>query len=151
MNLDIPCRSPEGLITLLNVRGVGPRTACAFATNYDRLLQIFDAGDDELQRITTLAVIRTVRDRAQWNLAHDNMHRLLDQAHEHSLRVLSFFEHDYPDMLRAIPNAPPVLYCKGRLRNNERYVACVGLATRAALEPLLPNALPKCLSKRIGA
>jgi DNA processing protein len=53
----------------------------------------------------------------------------LDDAQRLGVRILSAFDPEYPDLLRQIPDPPPILYVRGRLAPNDadRYpVALVG-------------------------
>lgn len=62
--------------------------------------------------------------------------RMLDEAAEHGIRVLTLGDGEYPPALREIPDPPPVLYCRGAIEpEDQRAVAIVGTrrATRYGL------------------
>lgn len=61
-----------------------------------------------------------------WLQAHLRAQKIIKEAQRGSISILSIFEQNYPSLLRAIPDRPPVLYLKGKLPSSERLVACVG-------------------------
>ena len=58
--------------------------------------------------------------------SEDYLDALLCALEEKDVRVLTLFDDDYPDRLRAIEEAPPVLYLRGCLPEKARAAAIVG-------------------------
>lgn len=53
---------------------------------------------------------------------------LMEAANQEKIKIISFYDDDYPESLRNISNSPVILYAKGNLDllKNEKIVACVG-------------------------
>ena len=126
MNPDIRCDSADGLLTLLALRGIGPQTAEKIADRFATLGDVRDASPKHLAEIVPSKVDGILRDEHAWEKAYTRALRILDQAHEHSVRVLTAIDDKYPTWLREIPDRPPVIYVKGTLPPGRRYVACIG-------------------------
>lgn len=126
MTVDIASQSPEGLLTLMQLRGVGPQTATKLAENFERVSEIPHASDDAILPFVTTRVVNTLRESSEWTEAHEIAHRQVDWASKEGIRLVSCFEPEYPEHLRRIHDRPPVLYVKGTLRDDEQSVACVG-------------------------
>ena len=58
--------------------------------------------------------------------SEDYLDALLTSLEEKDVRVLTLFDDDYPEHLRAIDDAPPVLYLRGCMPNKARAAAIVG-------------------------
>jgi DNA processing protein len=60
---------------------------------------------------------------------HDwqKVEREIESAHKQGIRIITLHDDEYPESLRNIHDAPPVLYIKGEIHSNDRYaVAMVG-------------------------
>ena len=126
MNPDIKCTSVDGLLTLLAIRGIGPRTAERLATRFTTLGELRSASGQQLPRtLSGLAIGETWKDR-EWETAYSRTLRIIEEARKHSVRVLAASDQGYPDWLRHIPDRPPVIYVKGSLPVGRRFVACIG-------------------------
>lgn len=123
-SLENSSRTAEGVLSLLGLPGVGPRTASILAREFSTL--------DEIQRHASAQsgisarVEQTVRDKKAWSLAFEKARRTIDKATELGVRVVSAFEDAFPPLLRDLPDSPLVLYVKGTLRSDLRNVACIG-------------------------
>jgi DNA processing protein len=103
-------RSAAGLMALLSIRGVGPKTALRIA--------LFE---DDVEAV--------LGERAPLFLPNlDLASRELDRYLEDDLRAVSIFDEHYPERLRAIPDPPPVLFVRGSpaALGRERVIAIVG-------------------------
>ena len=143
MNLDIRCASAIGRLTLLALRGIGPQAAEQIANQFTVLGDVFDAPPQRLAGTVSSRISSILRDKHAWESAHTLALRILDQAHEHSVRVLAVNDDEYPVWLREISDRPPVIYVKGTLPPGRRYVACIG--TRK------PSRFGKLATQRITA
>lgn len=148
MNPDIRCASAGGLLTLLALRGIGPQAAERIANRFEDLGDVRDASPQHLAGAVSHSVSSVLRDKHAWESAHTRALRILDQAHEHSVRVLTAIDDEYPVWLREISDRPPVIYVKGTLPPGRRYVACIGtrepsqfgeLATQRIIAILVEN------------
>jgi DNA processing protein len=126
MNWDTPTRTPLGLLTLLNLRGIGRQTTTKLAGRFAALREVVDCVDSEIDRLVPRIARGSFRNRQLWATAHEVGHAILDRANQENIKVLSFFDEAYPVLLRRIPDPPPLLFVKGALPNSIRNVACVG-------------------------
>jgi DNA processing protein len=103
-------RTPAGLLALQSLPKVGPVTALAatlHATSMSRLLD---------------------RHSSQLEIAFDRARETLERYRAAGVTVLTFFDKNYPDRLRDLPDPPPVVYVRGDtdLLARERLIAVVG-------------------------
>ncbi len=126
MDFDIRCTDAVGRLTLLALRGIGPQATERIASRFATLGDVFDASPQHLTGTVSSHVSSILRDKRAWKRAHDRALKILDQADEHSVRVLTASNDEYPVWLREIPDRPPVIYVKGKLPPGRRYVACIG-------------------------
>lgn len=120
------------LLRLTLVPGLGP-------VLINRCLKSFGSAEEVLRAsATALANVRGIgpdkaRTIANAAPATDRQaQNELDEAHRLNARVLAAFDRDYPDLLRQIPDPPPILYVRGKLspHDADRYpVAIVGSRT----------------------
>ena len=126
MNPDIKCASVDGLLTLLAIRGIGPRGAERLAKRFATLGDVRNASPQQLATsVSNFVIGESWEDRA-WEMAYSRTRRIIDQAHQHSVLVLAASDQGYPAWLREIPDRPPVIYVKGTLPVGRRFVACIG-------------------------
>jgi len=103
-------RTPAGLLALLALPKVGPVTALAAALHRSALTRLLE------------------RHTAQLDGALHRAGESLERYRDAGVTVLTFFDEQYPDRLRDLPDPPPILYLRGerRLLDRERLVAVVG-------------------------
>jgi DNA processing protein len=118
--------SPAGMLTLLGIRGIGPRSAVRLSERFTSLGEIQEAPGRELAAVLKGPALQAVRDRAAWRHARSEAARTLDAAEQLGVQVIAIADDSYPVLLRAIPDHPAVLFVKGALRQGQRNVACVG-------------------------
>ncbi|WZO97335.1 DNA-protecting protein DprA [Isosphaeraceae bacterium EP7] len=122
--LDHSCRTAEGVLTLLGLPGVGPRTASVLAHEFETLDDI--ARHASAQDGVSTRAEQAVRDKKNWAAAADKARRTIEKAAELGVQIVTNFDDAFPPLLRALPDGPLVLYVKGHLRNDLRNVACIG-------------------------
>ena len=93
-----------GLWRLLQVRGVGPKAALGLARTFDT----WNGLDSNLARAVEIAGRSSVEDLAE-AVASPLSPPILDTG----TRLVGFFDGDFPDLLRSIPQPPAVLWCRG--------------------------------------
>ena len=126
MGFHVKCESAAGLLTLLAVRGIGPRRAERIAAHFATLGDVRDAGAEQLRGIVPGGAAGELNDKRIWQAAFCDAERVLGEAREHSVRVLAPSDSEYPPWLREIGDRPAVVYLKGKLVADRRYVACIG-------------------------
>ncbi len=112
-------RSAAGLLALQEFNGIGQRGALHFAML-----------GTEINPVEAPYV-------KAWSRALTEVETEIESCRAEGITVLSIFDADYPERLRAIPGPPPVLYLKGDLDalHRERVVAVTG--SREARRPAL--------------
>jgi len=68
-------------------------------------------------------------------------------AEKHGVQLLSLFGEEYPPLLKAIPDPPPVLYVKGVLGEALRCVACVGTRSPSLFGRTVSQRLTRVLAE----
>jgi DNA processing protein len=103
-------RSAAGLMALLSIRGIGPKTAL-------RIALFSEASDPVPGDVGALFAPRLEEAR-----------RELERCRAEGVAAVSIFDEHYPERLRAIPDPPPVLFVRGSpaALGRERAMAIVG-------------------------
>lgn len=128
------------MLTLTALRGIGPATAERLAERFSLIDAILDTEPTNLRSIVSAAVAECLHEPTAIVNARQKALRIIDEADQQGVRVLSVFDTDYPLALRSLSDRPPVLFVKGRLPPR-RSVACIG--TRE------PSEFGKIVSDRI--
>ncbi|MFB6305879.1 MAG: DNA-processing protein DprA, partial [Flavobacteriales bacterium] len=107
----------------------GPKLIRKFLENYDDVESIFKEKPSELRAITGIPhiVLRSL-------LNNDRKEELLKRAEKelnfiikNKMDILWVTDKDYPERLKACPDAPPILYSKGDMNlSRERMISIVG-------------------------
>ena len=126
MDFDVSCESADGLLTLLALRGIGPRRAERIAARFATLGDVREAAPEELKAVVPGEGCGGLGDECAWERAFSSAARVLEEARTHTVRVLAASDPAYPTWLRRIRDRPPVVYVKGELLTGRRYVACIG-------------------------
>jgi DNA processing protein len=106
------------------VKGVGPAKLQALHDRFGTLEAAWHSSPATLKQlgIDQRTLDSLAKSRAALNLAQE-----MEKLERQGVTVLIRTSADYPDLLRDIPNAPPVLYLKGSLHDADRWaVALVG-------------------------
>lgn len=126
MKLDISLSSPQALLTLLNMKGIGRVSAIRLVETFSTLEEIFEAPAPLLTTVIPKKTLEQIRDQGKWISAYDKASRTLDLANKLDVQILTFSMSNYPRLLKKIKDYPPIVYVKGNLRPTIRNVACVG-------------------------
>ena len=101
------------------VRGIGPRIHELLRTAFGEPAAIFRASQAELLQVPGVgpklakAIVAAARDDSA-------ARRELERCRKSGVKLLLRGAADYPQMLSEIPDAPPVLYCRGRIEASDR-------------------------------
>lgn len=112
-------------IALTQIKDFGPVLIKKLLLKFGSAKQIFDA---EVMEIASVEGIG--RERAKnlknfdgWN----NVDKILRICEKRDIKILSFHESDYPELLKEIHDPPPVLFCRGEIKPEDHYsLAIVG-------------------------
>ncbi len=106
------------------ISGIGPVRFRALLRHFGDLADAWAAGESDLRAagLDRGTVENILSDRPKLDLD-----RLLDQVDRTGASILTLEDPDYPSLLGELPEAPPVLYVKGTLLDQDRWaVAFVG-------------------------
>ncbi len=106
------------------VKGIGPAKVQALLDYYGSLANAWQANEYELQKIgfDRRAIATFLQTRREVDLDS-----ALDSVQRANVSLLTWESPDYPNYLREIPNAPPLLYLQGALLEQDHWaVAVVG-------------------------
>ncbi|MFZ3121996.1 MAG: DNA-processing protein DprA [Thermodesulfovibrionales bacterium] len=116
---------PKFWIALSDVPDIGPVTARKLFAIYKKPEAVFKAPYKELANIRGIgpAKAKNIKGYSEWGKI-DAQLKKLDAT---GIKIVSFSNKDYPEMLKNIEDAPIVLYIKGTIQKEDRYaVAVVG-------------------------
>jgi DNA processing protein len=131
-------------LALTSISGVGGVTVRRLIERFGSVEEVFDAPDDELLQVSRITpdVIAQMHAISLENLESD----LASMSYDF-LQVLTWDDDDYPENLRSISDAPPLLFVLGdMLRDDARAVAIVG--TREPSPPRL--ALAEMMARELS-
>jgi DNA processing protein len=104
------------LLTALNLPGIG--------TARGRRLLLDDLGHTDL--VAQALAIHGPFPSLDLSKARDAAIRIRDQCSRHGIACINMLEARYPSGLRAVKDAPPLLYARGEIKPNDRCIAVVG-------------------------
>ena len=116
---------PKFWIALSDVPDIGPVTARKLLAIYKKPEAVFKAPYKELANIRGIgpAKAKNIKGYSEWGKIDAQLKKL----DANGIKIVSFSNKDYPEMLKNIEDAPIVLYIKGIIQKEDRYaVAIVG-------------------------
>jgi DNA processing protein len=123
---DTPLRSATGLLMLNAIRGVG-RVAVQKAINsFDTFGELITAGDDEIKTCFNVKQRDAVRDVKTVDVAYRHALKETSRAAQIGAYIVSLYDADYPDRLKALEEPPFLLYTSGDLSLFDNAVGFVG-------------------------
>jgi DNA processing protein len=101
------------LLRLISVPKVGPRRVRLLVSRFGSASAVFRASRSELAAVEGIdeATGRAVLERSDGRFAEQEAER----AARHGVRLMTFWDEDYPELLKAIHDPPVLLYVKGPL------------------------------------
>jgi DNA processing protein len=122
-------------MTLIELGGVGPRTFQQLLLRLGPPENVLSIGPEDLEEIPRLS--EDGPEKILKSLDHiGEFEQRIEELESQGINTISYFDEDYPELLREIGDPPPIIYTKGNidaLRHN--YIALVGTtqATQAGL------------------
>jgi hypothetical protein len=117
---DLSSRSAEGVLTVLQLLGIGPKTADLLCRTYATIQTIRNhAVHDRIEGVSGRA-LAALANEILWHQATERAKRIIEQAAKLDVRILTAFDQEFPSLLRSLPDAPLILYVKGVLRTGLR-------------------------------
>ncbi len=112
----IESKTTKGLLALWLIPGMGPRRIETLLQQLGSLDAIFNTSQTDLTRITGLdpELIKGITE----GLNSKALHQELSFIDKYQLQVIDNTQDAYPNLLREIYNAPPILYTRGNIDFN---------------------------------
>lgn len=132
-------------LALAAVEGIGPVRINRLLDRFGSVEKVFDA---EVSEIASLPLFNpALASRVLESRAHfGNLQRQIEHLESRGVEFLCADDTYYPDKLRSIPSAPPVLYKKGKLgRISSKAIAIVGSTQPTEIGVLATLELSKSL------
>ncbi|NQU27337.1 MAG: DNA-protecting protein DprA [Candidatus Marinimicrobia bacterium] len=119
------------LLNLQNVKGVGPQKVRHLVTFFKDPKIIFEQDRKSLCRVESIDIKSADRIRAYCSF--DYGHSVVESCKKIDARILTFWNADYPLLLKKIYDPPPILYVLGQvIPQVEDCIALVGSRTTTA-------------------
>ena len=103
MSVDVSLQTPEGMLLLLQFKGVGPQTAIRIAKELPESSQVFEASDEHLKRLVTPAALRSLRDEDEWQSARDAALNEITRAEAKEVRIALLLRHRFSRVAEGHP------------------------------------------------
>ena len=137
----------EFWLALASVEGIGPIRINRLLARFGSVEKVLDAEFSEIARLPLFNPVlasRVVANRERL----DKFRRQMEWLETQGVEILCLEDADYPDKLRTISNAPPVLYKKGKLGEiSRRAIAIVGSTQPTEVGILTTLELSKSLAQ----
>lgn len=112
------------LLAALKLRGVGPAGVRKFIAN-------LDSADDLSPNLELFQKHGLLADPSVFQRAVDAANAVIDACEQKGISLICMLDTEYPERLKRISDAPPVLYVKGSLASI-RQLGCAVVGTRQA-------------------
>ncbi|MCS7016124.1 MAG: DNA-processing protein DprA [Gemmatales bacterium] len=114
----------QALLTLRLVPGLGPRLIRALVNQFGSAQAVLQADPQRLTAVPHLP--RKLAQALRQAIATAPVHQELADIAAAGARIISWNAPEYPTLLLALPDAPPILYLRGTLSAQEPCIAVVG-------------------------
>jgi DNA processing protein len=120
-------------MALTELGGVGPKTFQQLLLRLGQPENVLNAGPEDLEDIPHLSEegpVKILKSLDHVGEFEEKIEKFSDQG----INAITYFDDDYPGLLREIGDPPPIIYTRGRVDAfNQKYVAIVG-TTQATQE-----------------
>lgn len=123
---DVELKGAAGILTLMNIKGIGEVTADNIVGRFSTFEEVLNAPDEAFKKLVTVNTVAKLRDGQVLADAYDAARRVLDYAASNDVDLITLYDERYPVRLYDCNPKPMMLYVKGNLQTAERSVACVG-------------------------
>ncbi len=112
-------------LRLKNVPGIGNLLFYRLVNHFGSPQRVLNASTISLQKVSGVssrmaaAILASPR-------ASEETRKEIDRCHRQGYRIITQQDHQYPALLRHIPDPPPVLYCHGQLDGTACHISMVG-------------------------
>lgn len=100
------------LIRLALLPGLGPRTLAALLEHFGSAAHVLSATREQLASVPRVGpkLIAAIRNAD----SHVDVEAVVDWCDENDVRIVTSAEDDYPPSLESLPDAPPLMFLRGR-------------------------------------
>src|SRR5208283_1803977 len=113
------------LLALSFIEDIGPVTTGRLLSAFHTPEAVFSAGVSELSSVGEISPLKAkrIKEFKAWG----KIEKEIEKAEHHKIRIVTLFDKEYPEPLSHLDNAPPILYAKGDLIEEDRFaLAMVG-------------------------
>ena len=128
-------------LALYTVPTIGPVRFTALVKHFGSPEKVLSASERELSELPDIGAViaSNIKSKISWDKAEEQV----KLAEKNQIRVITFQDEIYPEVLKSIYDPPPFLFIRGEIRKDDRYaVAIVG--SRSA------SVYGKRITERIG-
>jgi DNA processing protein len=119
-------------IALSKIEGIGSIMYRQLINNFGSAKNVFDASPTKLLKISNFGK-NSLQNLKNNSDAFEHAKNTIEKSAQNKIRIVGFWDDDYPTQLKQFYESPPILYFKGKGKlNNAKTVAIVG--TREASE-----------------
>jgi DNA processing protein len=111
------------LLCLSQVPGIGPQRIRNLIARFENPTAIFKASCRELVEVAGIDKKLAVHIKEYQK--NDFAQRQLEKARQLGVKIITFWDNEYPEMLKNIPSAPVFLFVRGTLTSDEQ--ACIAI------------------------
>lgn len=121
-------KSAAGSLTIGKLEGFGPAAYIKLVKQFETLGHLMDASEADLTGVVNISQRNLLMKsgRADLQTAYAVVEKELTRLNDDGAFALSIYDDAYPERLKAIPNAPMVVYGAGDLAVLDKSVSCVG-------------------------
>lgn len=123
---DTPLRSAMGLLILNAIHGIGRVSVLKCVERFDTMGQLISADDEALKGCLTTPQRASIRDPKTIDTAYRRSLKETSRASQLNAFIVSLYDDDYPERLKAIEKPPFLLYTSGDLTLLDNAVGFVG-------------------------
>ncbi len=136
---------PGDLLRLCIIPGIGSKKVRALLTRFKTPSNVFKASYRELLQIEGVSKLLAANIKKFRN--EEFVSGQLELLRKKNARILSFWDNEYPDLLKKIEDPPVILYIKGEIRQNiKKSIAVVGTRNPSTYGKLVTERLARELA-----
>ncbi|MBI2542325.1 DNA-protecting protein DprA [Candidatus Woesearchaeota archaeon] len=130
------------ILNLLEVKGFGPVKFKTFFKAYKSFQKVFDMTKEELEsefKLKKEVVSQILERKPKLEYFEHEAHKIIEKTNLNQVKIITFFEQDYPKTLFESSHSVPILYVKGNLSTLNKLKSCAVVGTRKPDEWAIEN------------
>lgn len=137
---------------LLSIEGIGPYKVFSLLNYFKNLENIFDADITSLSKVNGISKnisIRILKAKNQFSAYYHKVESELKQLSKINAHIITYWDKDYPDLLRNIYYPPIIIYVLGNFSEQDKYsLAVVGTRQPTSYGKIQTEKIVKDLSEK---